>query len=253
MTRERSGFTLVELLVVIAIISILAGLLLPALENALDSARGITCMGNMKQQGLALAMYHDDYAGVGPVAIYPNREWMYPLADQLGLTLEGITTSPGADDLADAQNASAANAVLQCPSTFTHNNKASYGLNWKYSTDMSATGTWRDNNPDANPIRMTMSWIKPSSLLLAAESIYHLDIGASWGHSSGTDGKLIVYTRVHTDTRNNLLADGHVEGRKPYGQDFFMGMERSSGSGPSDQEQWGAWNHIGEGELGEDF
>ncbi|MHC4871284.1 MAG: prepilin-type N-terminal cleavage/methylation domain-containing protein [Planctomycetota bacterium] len=64
--NKKSGFTLVELLVVIAIISILAGMLLPALETALNSARSMTCMGNMKQVGLAMTLYLDDHDGGPP-------------------------------------------------------------------------------------------------------------------------------------------------------------------------------------------
>ncbi len=59
----RDGFTLVELLVVVAIISILAGLLLPALEAALDAARSVHCMNNMRQIGAAASLYTNDHQG----------------------------------------------------------------------------------------------------------------------------------------------------------------------------------------------
>ncbi|MFM7103696.1 MAG: type II secretion system protein, partial [Verrucomicrobiota bacterium] len=65
---DRSGFTLIELLVVIAIIAILAGMLLPTLGKAQARAKGIKCVGNLRQLGLATTLYLVDH-GVYPVGI----------------------------------------------------------------------------------------------------------------------------------------------------------------------------------------
>src|SRR2546427_4281930 len=59
--RTRHGFTLIELLVVIAIIAILAAILFPVFAQARQKARQTVCISNVKQIGLAMMMYTQDY------------------------------------------------------------------------------------------------------------------------------------------------------------------------------------------------
>src|SRR6266536_4383193 len=67
------GFTLIELLVVIAVIAVLAGLLLPAVSRAKESARTANCISNIRQIGLASITYSLDQNGHLPWF----RNWLY--------------------------------------------------------------------------------------------------------------------------------------------------------------------------------
>jgi len=70
MRRPRFGFTLIELLVVIAIIAILAAILFPVFAQAREKARQASCLSNMKQIGLGMTMYVQDYDET-----FPHSPW----------------------------------------------------------------------------------------------------------------------------------------------------------------------------------
>ena len=71
-TNRHHGFTLIELLVVIAIISLLVSILLPSLTKARDLAKRVACMSNLKNIGLGMAMYREDYNYVPRYLVWAN-------------------------------------------------------------------------------------------------------------------------------------------------------------------------------------
>ena len=79
---ERRGFTLIELLVVIAIIAILAAILFPVFAQARAKARQAQCLSNLKQIGIAVMAYTQDYDEIYPPSNYPapagnNTSWQF--------------------------------------------------------------------------------------------------------------------------------------------------------------------------------
>lgn len=66
MARRRKGFTLIELLVVIAVIAILAAILFPVFVSATERARATACASNMRQIGIGMQLYLDDWHGCYP-------------------------------------------------------------------------------------------------------------------------------------------------------------------------------------------
>lgn len=152
MKRQQTGFTLVELLVVIAIIGVLIALLLPAVQQAREAARRMTCSNNLKQLGLAVHNYHDTFGSLPSGWIESNggmlHSWgtlVLPFIEQDNL-YENMKPDFGLQESAnDLTKAGATLDAFRCPSSIlpersadgfgTSNYNANFGGTYEANVD----------------------------------------------------------------------------------------------------------------------
>ncbi|MDR3707242.1 MAG: DUF1559 domain-containing protein [Capsulimonadaceae bacterium] len=115
--RSSQGFTLIELLVVIVIITILAAILFPVYATAREKSRQTSCASNMKQLGIALVQYVQDYDETLPMGVSPSAGYCQAIAAGVGWAGQIYPYVKSAD-------------VYTCPDDQTVSPSISYAYNY---------------------------------------------------------------------------------------------------------------------------
>ena len=213
--RKQKAFTLIELLVVIAIISILAAILFPAFARARENARRTACLSNMKQVGLGIVQYTQDY------------DEKMPCQPDSGLPNTGVgvvinyRTNPATNWFTQVYPYVKSWQLFACPSaqpnTASVNENPGDGSNG--DSNYLGNGVIMQRYAGFGPLSLA-AITEPSTLIAVQE--YSMRAKASYMRPLLVAGSQSTYqswltdsfSNVHFEGGNLLFADGHVKWRK---------------------------------------